>query len=396
MTTASSSATPVPRPARSHRGAGAARRHGLAALTLGAIGVVYGDIGTSPLYTMREVFAPATGVRAERGQPDRRRVGDLLGADAGRHVQVRDPDPARRQPRRRRRAGADRARRAARSTGRPRLRHALLLLGVFGATLFYGDGVITPAISVLGAMEGLEVVAPALEPYVVPALGGGAARRCSCSSASAPPRVGKLFGPVICCGSSRSRVTGVVHIVQQPAILAALNPLHAYALPRRARLADVRRRRCDRAGDHRRRGAVRRHGALRPRADPPRLGRPRAAGARAQLHGPGRAADGATRRRIENPFYRLFPAGCAGAGDRAGHAGGDHRLAGGDLGRLLDDQAGDPARLPAAHGAALHLGARGRPDLHAGGELGACWPAWSASCSLSAARRRWPAPTASR
>ena len=56
--------------------------------------------------------------------------------------------------------------------GQPRLRHVLLLLGVFGATLFYGDSVITPAISVLGAMEGLEVVAPALEPYVVPAHAG--------------------------------------------------------------------------------------------------------------------------------------------------------------------------------------------------------------------------------
>ena len=77
-----------------------------------------------------------------------------------------------------------------RSAGRA-LRHALLLLGVFGATLFYGDSVITPAISVLGAVEGLEVVTPALKPYVRAAVGGRAARRCSSCSASAPRTVGK-------------------------------------------------------------------------------------------------------------------------------------------------------------------------------------------------------------
>ena len=138
------------------------------ALTLGAIGVVYGDIGTSPLYTIKEIFLPATGVALTNTnligavsvlfwalmlvvtfkyvililRADNRGEGGALAltALATRAVQHQ-----------------------------PALRRALLLLGVFGATLFYGDGVITPAISVLGAMEGLEVATPALKPFVVPA-----------------------------------------------------------------------------------------------------------------------------------------------------------------------------------------------------------------------------------
>jgi hypothetical protein len=78
---------------------------------------------------------------------------------------------------------------------------------------------------------------------------------------------------------------------------------------------------------------------------------------------------------IENPFYRLFPGRLAAAGAGAGHAGGHHRLAGRDLRRLFDDTAGHPAGLPAAHGGAPHLGARGRADLHAAGQLGCCWVA---------------------
>jgi KUP system potassium uptake protein len=127
----------------------------MAALTLGAIGVVYGDIGTSPLYTLKEIFAPRHRRAAGRGAHHRRGVVHRLGADAGGDAEVRAADPARRQPRRRRRPGAGGAGRAGRgATGRA-CATALLLLGVAGATLFYGDSVITPAISVLGAMEGL-------------------------------------------------------------------------------------------------------------------------------------------------------------------------------------------------------------------------------------------------
>ena len=99
---------------------------------------------------------------------------------------------------------------------------------MFGATLFYGDSVITPAISVLGAMEGLEVVTPALKPWVVPAsllilVGLFLVQRHGTG------RVGRWFGPVIVLWFGVLAATGVWHIAQEPAILAALDPRHALA-----------------------------------------------------------------------------------------------------------------------------------------------------------------------
>ena len=167
----------------------------------------------------------------------------LLGADAGGDAEVRGADLARRQPRRGRRPRAHRAGRARPwREAAPGARSACCCLGVFGATLFYGDSVITPAISVLGAMEGLEVVAtPALKPFVLPLPAWPCWSGCSWCSASAQP----LRGPLVradhhavvrgCwrCSASCSRSC------KQPAILAALNPLHACSLPGRARLAGL-------------------------------------------------------------------------------------------------------------------------------------------------------------
>ncbi|KAB0584386.1 potassium transporter Kup [Ideonella dechloratans] len=209
---------------RSSSGAPAA--HGpLGALVLGAIGVVYGDIGTSPLYTMAEVFSPANGVpltaEAVTGavstlfwalmfvvtlkyvvlvlRADNRGEGGILALTAL-AAQV---------------AG-----------GRPGRRAALLMLGVFGATLFYGDSVITPAISVLGAVEGLAVIAPGLSHAVLPLslvvlVGLFAMQRHGTAA------VGRLFGPVIVLWFLTLAGTGLWQILREPAILAALNPLHA-------------------------------------------------------------------------------------------------------------------------------------------------------------------------
>src|SRR5262245_46612587 len=136
-------------------------RESRAALTVGALGVVYGDIGTSPLYTMKEVFNPAHGVPLDAPhligavslviwglmfvvlilRADNRGEGGIMALTAL-------------------------ASKAAGTTRKRRL--ALLLVGVFGAALFYGDSVITPAISVLSAVEGLEVATPAFKPYVLP------------------------------------------------------------------------------------------------------------------------------------------------------------------------------------------------------------------------------------
>ena len=202
-------------------------REGLAALTLGAMGVVYGDIGTSPLYTMKEIFSPATGVPLDAPhligavsvifwglmmvvtlkyvllilRADNRGEGGIMALTAL-------------------------AAHAAGST--PHRRTVLLLTGVFGAALFYGDSVITPAISVLSAVEGLEVVTPVLKPYVLPIsiavlIGLFAMQRFGTAV------VGRLFGPIIVLWFGVLTATGLHQILQQPVILTALNPLHALA-----------------------------------------------------------------------------------------------------------------------------------------------------------------------
>jgi KUP system potassium uptake protein len=201
------------------------QRQGLAALTLAALGVVYGDIGTSPLYTMKEVFGPHTGVALN--------AANLVGAVSTIFwalmlvVTLKYVTLILRASNHGEGGGLALTALAAHAVrARPRLRHGLLLVGVFGATLFYGDALITPAISVLGAMEGLELLTPALKPYVVPAavvilLALFAVQRFGTAW------VGRSFGPVIVVWFLTLGAVGLWHIVQQPAILAALNPLQA-------------------------------------------------------------------------------------------------------------------------------------------------------------------------
>ena len=197
-------------------------RQGLGALTLGALGVVYGDIGTSPLYTMKEVFNPANGVPLD--------ASNIIGAVSVIFwalmvvvtlkyvILILRADN--------RGEGGIMALTALAAGGTPARRTLLLLTGVLGAALFYGDSVITPAISVLGAVEGLEAITPAFKPYVMPIsvaviVGLFLAQRFGTEA------VGKLFGPVITVWFVVLGVTGVMQIVQQPGILAALNPFEA-------------------------------------------------------------------------------------------------------------------------------------------------------------------------
>ena len=201
-------------------------RHGLAALTMGAIGVVYGDIGTSPLYTVKEIFAPATGVALN--------AHNLIGAVSVIFwalmlvVTLKYVVLILRADNHGEGGGlALTALAVSAIRSRPALRSGLLLLGVFGATLFYGDSVITPAISVLGAMEGLQIVAPGLKPFIIPIsvailLGLFAIQRLGTGV------VGKFFGPIIVLWFLMLGAIGVGHIAQQPVILAALNPVHAW------------------------------------------------------------------------------------------------------------------------------------------------------------------------
>ncbi len=204
----------------------AAKKHGLAALTLGALGVVYGDIGTSPLYTMKEVFHHSTGVALDAHniigavstifwaimlvvtlkyvllilRADNRGEGGGLALTALATKAVKD---------------------------HKMLQRALLLLGVAGATLFFADGIITPAITVLGAVEGLQLAAPSLKPYIVP-IAAGILVALFLMQRFGTTFIGRFFGPIIVFWFLILAVTGVVQIAAQPAILAALNPWHAF------------------------------------------------------------------------------------------------------------------------------------------------------------------------
>ena len=204
-----------------------AQRSSSAALTLGALGVVYGDIGTSPLYTMKEIFGHATGIPLDAEhlvgavsvifwglmlvvtlkyvllilRADNRGEGGIMALTAL-------------------------AAKAAGTTAQRRT--VLLLIGVLGAALFYGDSVITPAISVLSAVEGLEVITPTFKPYVLPICAAVLVALFAMQHFGTHV-VGKLFGPIIVLWFAVLAFTGVVEIARQPAILAALNPLNGLA-----------------------------------------------------------------------------------------------------------------------------------------------------------------------
>jgi KUP system potassium uptake protein len=199
----------------------------LALLTLTALGIVYGDIGTSPLYTIRETFAAEYGFASNVAnvygilslvcwslilvvvvkylifilRADNRGEGGVLAMLA---LLLQRQHRAR-----------ERRRRA-----------ILVVLGVFGTALLYGDGVITPAISVLGAMEGLKVVTPALEPFVV-----GATVLILFALFMFQKRgtsgVGKAFGPITFVWFLTIGTLGVLEIAREPQILAAVNPWYA-------------------------------------------------------------------------------------------------------------------------------------------------------------------------
>ena len=196
----------------------------LAVLMLTALGVVYGDIGTSPLYTLKEAFGHAHGLTPAPEnvygvlslvfwsvmlvvalkylvfilRADNRGEGGVLALLA--LVQQRQH----------------------RSTD-ARRRALLVVLGVFGTALLYGDGIITPAISVLGAMEGLEVAAPRLEPFVVAGT-VGILLALFLVQRFGTARVGKAFGPVTLVWFATIGVLGLAEIARNPQVLAAVNP----------------------------------------------------------------------------------------------------------------------------------------------------------------------------
>ncbi|WP_411834173.1 potassium transporter Kup [Pseudoxanthomonas mexicana] len=202
--------------------AGSHGRAGLAGLVLGAIGVVFGDIGTSPLYTLKEAFSGHYGLVADHDT--------VLGVLSlvfwaltlvvtVKYVTIimrADNDGE---------GGIMALMALAQRSLRAGSRSAYLIgiLGIFGASLFFGDGVITPAISVLSAVEGLEVVAPQLHSWIVPItvlvlVSLFATQRFGTA------KVGKVFGPVTVTWFVVLAVLGVTNILHEPEVLHAINP----------------------------------------------------------------------------------------------------------------------------------------------------------------------------
>ncbi len=199
------------------------KKASLGALAFAAIGVVYGDIGTSPLYALKECFYGPYAMTVSRDnilgvlslifwslnfvvsfkyismvmKADNRGEGGILALLA-----------------------------LARPGGKPRGRGVLLLFGLFGAALLYGDGIITPAISVLGAIEGLSFKTALFEPYVVP-LAVVIISALFYVQRRGTAGVGKIFGPVTSIWFFCIALLGIMGIVHNPDVLAAINPWYA-------------------------------------------------------------------------------------------------------------------------------------------------------------------------
>jgi len=202
------------------------QRQGTAALTLAALGVVYGDIGTSPLYTIKEIFAPATGVPLNPPTV----IGAVSVVFWALMLVVTLKYVVLVLRANNRGEGGVMALLALASqtaANRPALRQRLLILGAFGACLFYGDSVLTPAISVMSAVEGLEVVTPALKPWILP-VATGILVGLFMVQRYGTALVGRFFGPVIIVWFLTLATVGVWQIAQAPEVLAAIDPRHAW------------------------------------------------------------------------------------------------------------------------------------------------------------------------
>ena len=202
-----------------------AKKSSTAALTLAAVGIVYGDIGTSPLYAMKEVFAEGHGLAltAENvlGVVSLIVWGLIIIVSLKYVVLVLRADN--------RGEGGIMAllSLAISSVGRKsRVYFPLMVMGVFGATLFYGDSVITPAISVLSAVEGLSVAAPAFDPYIVP-LAVVVLGVLFAMQRRGTGGLGKWFGIIMVIWFAVLAAMGLVNIAENPGILQSLNPVHA-------------------------------------------------------------------------------------------------------------------------------------------------------------------------
>ena len=217
-----SATTPPAEPAAGHE------ESGLSTLVLAALGVVYGDIGTSPLYTMREAFGSAGGL--ELSEPAVFGVLSLVFWSLILIVTIKYVIVILRADNRGEGGVLALGTLAARvMPNSPAACTVTFALTVAGLALFYGDGLITPAISVLSAVEGLETAAPMLDEVVLPTAAVMLIGLFLIQS-HGTARVGILFGPVMLVWFSILGILGLVEITRSPGVLAALDPRYAVGL----------------------------------------------------------------------------------------------------------------------------------------------------------------------
>ena len=200
-----------------------------AGLIVGALGVVFGDIGTSPIYALRESFLHGTGMA-----PTPEHVLGVLSVlfwAVTLTVTIKYVTLIMRADNKGEGGVLALATLATHGlNGRGRhIRYAITLLAVVGLALFYGDAIITPAISVMSAVEGLSAVAPAFTPFVVP-LALMILVALFLLQARGTADVGRLFGPVMLVWFAVLGVLGLWQVAKHPAVLYAINPIHAYRL----------------------------------------------------------------------------------------------------------------------------------------------------------------------
>ena len=197
------------------------------ALVLACLGVVYGDIGTSPLYALRESLVHAH----EEGLPETSVIGivSLLFWTVVLIVTIKYVILILRADNNGEGGTLSlvaKAQGALKVGPRARRRRLLLLLGIVGVSLFFGDSMITPAISVLSAVEGLTLVQPAFQPWVVPVT-LGIVMALFWVQSGGTDRIARLFGPVMLAWFTTMAILGISHIADDARILQALNPLRA-------------------------------------------------------------------------------------------------------------------------------------------------------------------------
>lgn len=198
----------------------------LTSLTLSAIGVVFGDIGTSPLYALKEVFHSGLTVDSFHVLG----VLSLIFWSLTLVVTIKYATFIMRADNKG--EGGIMALMVLALNGskdNPQKMRFIVTIGLLGASLFYGDSVITPAISVLSAVEGLQIIAPRLEHYILPITLSVLALLFIIQS-KGTGKVGKIFSPVMCFWFSTLGILGLINIFKQPDVLQAINPYYALQL----------------------------------------------------------------------------------------------------------------------------------------------------------------------